>query len=562
MHLVLNDELIYILCVCLRLSYHRFVLFQYTCCDASEKYLVFAATSGSLYIFNRDPCTFIKILPSKLGSISQIRISVHERLIAFSNVKGQIGIVDLQAADPQVITTQLERSYVTCFYWENDEKLIVGDQKGHVSVINLGYFMGRNILNVTLRSILLLDSPIVQVDGADELLLISTYSKCVLCNTEVEEFKQIGNRPRDGEYGGCFYVTKDDFGTQTRIYCARPGCRLWEVDLDGNVKHTHQFKSALSVPPAKPYPRLESTLVATNDTKKTEQKSNNGKINHQDNNQQKFHLLPPPTPSLSDPVDHDESQSTTDVSPSNTFHFAKLINFMEKFVLTYSDSKFYILDPTCRVILWSNHFNNIQSVHTVNSKIIIFTSSANLITVDCCSLQDYVLKEFHYGLYLKAANSINAHMTYFIETVKNRHELHQLYKLKQILEDLDEIQLAKDLQKFFDEIFARNNEMVQRSMRFNNGIYILDNQFMASGKVKRINISDKTQTESTGINIKDALVSAYDVYGKNLKHMIKGLKTLNLEGGNINGKSEQQKTEMGKKVVIKFHTKLWFLFSY
>lgn len=540
-----NDTLIFIF-MSFFLSCCLFSVSQYTCCDASEKYLVFAATSGSLYIFNRDPCTFIKILPSKLGAISQIRISVHERLIAFSNVKGQIGIVDLQAADPQVITTQLDRSYVTCFYWENDEKLILGDQKGHVSVINLGYFMGRNILNVTLRSILLLDSPIVQIDGADELLLISTYSKCVLCNTEVEEFKQIGNRPRDGEYGGCFYVTKDDFGTQTRIYCARPGCRLWEVDLDGNVKHTHQFKSALSVPPAKPYPRLESTLVATNDTKKTEQKSSNGKINQQDNNQQKLHLLPLRPTSSSDTADPDESQqSTTDVSPSNTFHFAKLINFMDKFVLTYSDSKFYILDPTCRVILWSNHFNNIQSVHTINNKLIIFTSYANIHTVDFCTLQEYVLKEFHYGLYMRAANSINSHMTYFIETVKNRHDLHQLYKLKQILEDLDEMQLAKDLQKFFDEIFARNNEMVQRSMRMNNGIYILDNQFMASGKGKRISISDKTQTESTGINIKDALVSAYDVYGKNLKHMIKGLKTLNMESGNVNGKSEQTKTDTG-----------------
>lgn len=156
---------------------------QYSSFDASEKYLVFGATSGSLYIFNRNPCSFVKIVPSKLQSISQVRISRQERLVAFSNVKGQIGVVDLQAAEAQVNTAQLDKSYVTCFYWDNEERLYCGDQKGHVSIISLGYFMGRNILNLTLKSILLLDSPVVQIAGLRELLLISTFAKCVLCNT-------------------------------------------------------------------------------------------------------------------------------------------------------------------------------------------------------------------------------------------------------------------------------------------------------------------------------------------------------------------------------------------
>lgn len=507
---------------------------QYTCCDASEKYLVFGATSGSVYVFNREPCTYLKHIPSKFGSISQIKISSQERLIAFSNVKGQIGIVDVGASDPQIITTQLEQSYVTCFYWENEERLICGDQKGHISVVNLGYFMGRNILNVTLRSILLLDSPVVQIVGLEELLLISTFSKCVLCNTEVEEFKQIGNRPRDGEYGGCFYVTKDEFGTLTRIYCARPGCRIWEVDLDGNVKHTHQFKSALSVPPAIPYPKLMNRNEITD--KKTEQNSSNKTTQQKDNN---IHSISQNSSNLLDI--ESSAQSTTDVSPSNTFHFSKLMNFMEKFVLTYSDSKFYVIDPTCRVILWSNQFNNIHTVNVVNSKIIVFTTCSNLYTIDVCTLQNYVLEEFTLGLYVDCAKLIKMHLTYFIDMVKTQRELYQLYNLKHILEDLDEKQLSKALQRFFDEIFARNSEMVQRSSRFNNGIYILDNQFSAGSKSnnKKYILEDKTSTnnDSGGIYGMSSLVSAY---GKNLKHMIQGLKTLNLEVGNINGKSEHK----------------------
>lgn len=147
---------------------------------------------GSLYEFIREPCTsFNKLIPSKLQSISNLKISPNQRLIVFSNVKGQIAFYDLQADNQSVNVIQLEKSYVTCFYWENEERLYCGDQRGHVSVINLGYFMGRNILNITLKSVLLLDSPIVQIVGHNELLLVSTFAKCVLCNTDCDEYKQV-----------------------------------------------------------------------------------------------------------------------------------------------------------------------------------------------------------------------------------------------------------------------------------------------------------------------------------------------------------------------------------
>lgn len=39
--------------------------------------------------------------------------------------------------------------------------------------------------------ILFLESPIVQIDDFESLLLISNCSKCILCNTEYEEYKQV-----------------------------------------------------------------------------------------------------------------------------------------------------------------------------------------------------------------------------------------------------------------------------------------------------------------------------------------------------------------------------------
>lgn len=64
-----------------------------------------------------------------------------------------------------------------------------------------------------------------------------------------EKFWKIGNKERDGEYGACFFPGKFAGGQQPLIYCARPGSRMWEVNFDGEVLSTHQFKKLLSLPP-------------------------------------------------------------------------------------------------------------------------------------------------------------------------------------------------------------------------------------------------------------------------------------------------------------------------
>lgn len=59
---------------------------------------------------------------------------------------------------------------------------------------------------------------------------------------------QIGNQSRHGRFGACFFSNSwkgnDDTASKVlRIFCARPGSRIWEADLHGNVLRTHKFKS-------------------------------------------------------------------------------------------------------------------------------------------------------------------------------------------------------------------------------------------------------------------------------------------------------------------------------
>ncbi|XP_049547121.1 Hermansky-Pudlak syndrome 5 protein homolog [Anopheles darlingi] len=249
---------------------------KFTCFDCSAKYLVFGANSGSLYLYERKSTAFLALVPSQLGVIGKVSISQSEKQIAIGNQSGSIGV--LLELDPpnvrEIISTELTltsdeeqqlppdaprsppSAFVTSFCWtEDDKELYCGDSRGIVSLIQFSLFMGRNILNISLHPVLLLENRIVQIDRYKDLLLVSTLSKCVLCNTAREEFKQIGNRPREGQYGASFVIAQPSSIPATpspplmivdeedvRIFCSRPGSRLWEADLEGNVIRTHQFK--------------------------------------------------------------------------------------------------------------------------------------------------------------------------------------------------------------------------------------------------------------------------------------------------------------------------------
>jgi hypothetical protein len=82
-------------------------------------------------------------------------------------------------------------------------------------------------------------SSIVQLTTHGELLIASTLTRAVVCNTGQKTFREVGSKRTQGGQGVAI------LGDQ--IWAARPGCRIWEVDPDtGSVLSTQQFRKALS----------------------------------------------------------------------------------------------------------------------------------------------------------------------------------------------------------------------------------------------------------------------------------------------------------------------------
>lgn len=124
-------------------------------------------------------------------------------------------VIDLSTAQPIVVQTFHREMSITQLKWRQNEcQFFVGDTSGNVYQVNLNiflvsnivrksrrtivtyaslfvFFQGRNLSNITIHPILFLESPIIQLCVFEQLLLVSNSSKCILCNTETEEFKQV-----------------------------------------------------------------------------------------------------------------------------------------------------------------------------------------------------------------------------------------------------------------------------------------------------------------------------------------------------------------------------------
>ncbi|XP_024877983.1 Hermansky-Pudlak syndrome 5 protein homolog, partial [Temnothorax curvispinosus] len=108
------------------------------------------------------------------------------------------------------VSTEHVYKQITCICWNNNStEIYVGDAVGRVSVMVLSVFTVNGMFQTPACTLMNLDSSIVQLSFLSPLLLVSTLTRCYICNTMLEQYKQIGNKPRNGEFGACFHTREN-----------------------------------------------------------------------------------------------------------------------------------------------------------------------------------------------------------------------------------------------------------------------------------------------------------------------------------------------------------------
>ncbi|NXH17167.1 HPS5 protein, partial [Bucco capensis] len=238
-----------------------------TCIAVSKRWLALGSSGGGLNLIQKDGWKQRLFLTHKEGAISRVACCLHdEDYVAVATSQGLVVVWELnqeRRGKPERIYVSSEHKgrKVTALCWDTAAlRVFVGDHVGKVSAIKINTSKqgkaAATFVMFPVQIITTVDSRVVQLDYLDGRLLISSLTRTYLCDTErqvifyLEKFWKIGNKERDGEFGACFFpVGKSSGNQQPLIYCARPGSRMWEVNFDGEVQSTHQFKQLLSAPP-------------------------------------------------------------------------------------------------------------------------------------------------------------------------------------------------------------------------------------------------------------------------------------------------------------------------
>ncbi|NXY15536.1 HPS5 protein, partial [Atrichornis clamosus] len=229
-----------------------------TCIDVSKRWLALGSSGGGLNLIQKDGWKQRLFLTHKVRTLEDLFLNC----ILFLNCcsQGLVVVWELnqeRRGKPERIYVSSEHKgrKVTALRWDAAAlRVFVGDHVGKVSAIKINTSKqgkaAATFVMFPVQIITTVDSRVVQLDYLDGRLLISSLTRTYLCDTERQKFWKIGNKERDGEFGACFFpVGKNSGNQQPLIYCARPGSRMWEVNFDGEVQSTHQFKQLLSSPP-------------------------------------------------------------------------------------------------------------------------------------------------------------------------------------------------------------------------------------------------------------------------------------------------------------------------
>ncbi|KAK9516587.1 hypothetical protein VZT92_024507 [Zoarces viviparus] len=290
-----------------------------TCLAVSRKWLALGTSAGGLHLIQKEGWKQRLILTHKEGSIAQVACCPHdEDFIAVATSQGLVVVWELQLerrGRPERVSVSWEHrgQAITALCWDTSTlRVFVGDTGGKVSFLRAGSSKmgkGSSFVIFPVQTVTTVDSRVVQLGYQDGRLLISSLSRCYLCDTEREKFWRVGNKERDGEYGACFFPQNRGLlvGQPPLLYSARPGSRIWEASFNGEVLSTHQFKQPLACPPL--------PLITYRDEPQ--------------------HYNPVPK------------------SPQS-IAFQKLLYFGDQNLLTWTDSAIYIFTPqNGQVLLWT-----------------------------------------------------------------------------------------------------------------------------------------------------------------------------------------------------------------
>ncbi|CAG0893631.1 unnamed protein product [Darwinula stevensoni] len=190
----------------------------------------------------------------KNESVTRVALSCDEtKLAAISDeTKTQITILNIKTGKTVLCCDEIRSKQIVSVSWKGKEdELFLGDETGCVWVLYVSSSKTLNFFREKYAMVGQLDSKVIQVEACGSLLLASTLTRTYMLNLYQKSQWQMGTKLREAECGACFFwpdpchqkLQRNGRLQNARVFCTRPGSRLWDCDLNGTVRQTHQLRS-------------------------------------------------------------------------------------------------------------------------------------------------------------------------------------------------------------------------------------------------------------------------------------------------------------------------------
>lgn len=264
-----------------------------------------------------------------------------------------------------------------------------------------------------------------------------------------------------------------------KLYCARPGLRLWEVRVDGAVMSTHQFKQLQDTTPVKVIQPSSMGLLLKS-----------------------------------------QEQTLQNIA----LRFSKIYKLSSKYLLTFDSNGFFVLDPmTSEVILWTDQFKNIADVFVVGEIIYLWMGGCRLHALSFSPIDTFLVRLYLQKQYLFCTQLCASYSSTLKKLAHVSSKMHVLVDLLEKLRDnhdcsLDDVILSQ-ASDFLAEV-SKNAQNKEHSQMLNSGIFIVGNAHLLSQKedlrtLKPLNYSsEKLQFNSLKTNLSSNLPTSQDTSHK------------------------------------------------
>lgn len=317
--------------------------FKFLCIATSDDFICLGASTGSTYVFDKSSGKLLRFFSNNVDAIVSLSFSNDGKIIAAAERSGVITCWEVDGTNYEFKIckeiTELAGTTITAMCWsDNSCKLFVGNTNGTIIGFSIGFALQKS------ETIQKAGDPIVQMDSYQDRLVVSSTTKAVLCYLERSQKQQIGTKPRDGMFGSCFLKT--NVNGDPVIYSARPGSRLWEVDFNGQVLATHQFKDSLRSPPTPIVACKQSELPESNSSWKMPQ----------------------------------------------SFNFPMLHLLLNRYLVTWSNLGIYLIDPTVgSVVCWNDQIKDIIGISCSQKSVFILHKDSSLTELVLSSVRDCLI---------------------------------------------------------------------------------------------------------------------------------------------------------------------------